>query len=228
MTPGDVSVVIPALNEADRIVAAIASAWDNGAGQVVVCDGGSRDRTVPLARQEGAVVVPSRPGRGFQLRQGARQASGTMLLFLHADSRLGEGCLREVCRQASQPGFRKEFWGGFRQQIDAVSFSFRVLEWGNAMRIEFRGMPFGDQAMFVTRALYDRVGGFQELPLMEDVVLSKALRRESWPLLIDRVVHVDSRRWKQRGLVRQTLRNWGIQLAHQIGVSEVRLNKWYR
>ena len=89
-------------------------------------------------------------------------------------------------------------------------------------------MPFGDQAMFMTRESYDLAGGFQPLPLMEDVVLSRALRRKSWPVLIDRPVFVDARRWQRRGPFHQTVRNWGIQLAHRFGVSENRLVKWYR
>ena len=228
MTPEDVSVIIPALNEGDRIEAAIASAWSNGAGQVVVCDGGSTDQTVHLAHQSRAVVVHSDRGRGNQLRHGAETAEGTVLLFLHADNVLGEGCLDAICRRANRPDAENDFWGGFRQRIETPSILFRALEWGNAARLRYRGMPFGDQAIFVTRAMYERAGGFQALPLMEDVVLSTTLRKESWPFLIDAAVHVDPRRWKKRGLFRQTLRNWGIQLAHRFGVAEDRLAKWYR
>lgn len=228
MTPEDVSVVIPVLNETGNIETAIRSAWSNGAGQVIVCDGGSEDQSVMAAQQCGAVVVHSQPGRGRQLARGVQEADRAMLLFLHADNVLGPGCLEELCRCRNQAGDASPFWGGFRQQINAPSVLYRVLERANAARIRFRGLPFGDQAIFVSRAAYDQVGGFQPIPLMEDVVLSTALRQKSWPVLIDRTTEVDARRWQRRGLFHQTLRNWGIQVAHRCGVSEDRLAKWYR
>ena len=213
---------------AESIDRAIESAWSNGAGQVIVCDGGSVVQSVSIAQRCHAVVVHSAPGRGRQLGEGAKHADGAILLFLHADSVLGEGCLDELCRRADLSDDRSQFWGGFRQRIDASPVLYRILEWGNASRIRIRGIPFGDQAMFVTRRSYDLAGGFPPLPLMEDVVLSRALRRKSWPELIDRPIGVDARRWQQRGLFKQTIQNWGIQLAHRFGVSEDRLSKWYR
>ncbi|WP_182871239.1 TIGR04283 family arsenosugar biosynthesis glycosyltransferase [Stieleria mannarensis] len=228
MTPQEISVIIAALNEAERIEAAIESAWDNGAGEVIVCDGGSEDNTAQLARQSATRVVDAPRGRGNQLAIGAAAATRPMLLFLHADNRLGVGCLDLLCRSVNDSADPRACWGGFRQRIDAGDAIYRWLEWGNALRVRWRGMPFGDQAMFVARPLYDAVGGFQMLPLMEDVRLAQALRRRCWPLLIDGRVQVDPRRWNSRGVVRQTARNWGIQIAHRLGVSEHRLAKWYR
>lgn len=228
MTPQDVSVIIPALNEAGHIASAIESARRNDAGQTIVCDGGSSDETVRVAKQLGAHVLVSERGRGVQLATGAGAAGGRVLLFLHADNALNEHCLSCLCETVERCSAATDFWGGFEQQIDGDSFLYRALEWGNAARIRFRGMPFGDQAMFVTRSLYDRVGGFQSLPLMEDVSLSKSLRKECWPMLIHCAVQVDARRWEKRGVVRQTARNWGIQIAHAVGVSENRLSNWYR
>jgi rSAM/selenodomain-associated transferase 2 len=228
MTPAEVSVIIPALNEAERIDRAVRSARSAGAGEVIVSDGGSDDDTVAVARDAGASVIASPPGRGRQLRRGARHAGGGLLVFLHADNGLGENSLRAVCRLADHPADRGTLWGGFRQQIESPRVIYRWLELGNAARIRCRGMPFGDQAMFVSRSLYDRVGGFAALPLMEDVDLSRRLRRIRWPRLVDAKVHVDPRRWEDRGVVRQTIRNWGIQTAHCFGVGEQRLSTWYR
>ncbi|QEF98069.1 N-glycosyltransferase [Stieleria maiorica] len=228
MTPRDVSVIIAALNEAERIEAAIGSAWKNGAGEVVVCDGGSEDRTAQLARQSAATVVQSQRGRGKQMAAGASASTRDMLLFLHADNRLGDGCLDALCRCVDRAGDPRACWGGFRQRIDAEDAIYRWLEWGNALRVRWRGVPFGDQAMFASRQLYEGVGGFQAVPLMEDVLLAQALRRRRWPLLVDGIVHIDARRWKSRGVIRQTARNWGIQIAHRLGVSEHRLERWYR
>ncbi|MCA9135515.1 MAG: TIGR04283 family arsenosugar biosynthesis glycosyltransferase [Planctomycetales bacterium] len=228
MTPGDVSVIIPTLNEADHIASAIQSVWRNHAGQVIVCDGGSNDDTVGLSTRLGAGVVVSGPGRGVQLAAGADKAQGRILLFLHADNALSDNCLETLCRAANHSRAGENLWGGFEQRIDGNSPLYRALEWGNAARIRFRGIPFGDQAMFVTRSLYDRVGGFQSLPLMEDVNLAKSLRKVCWPMLIRCAISVNARRWEKRGVVRQTLRNWGIQIAHGLGVSEHRLSNWYR
>lgn len=229
MTPNDVSVVIPALNEADGIVAAIESALAAGAGQVIVADGGSNDSTIRHARQCGAEVKPAKRGRGGQIRSGAELAKGSLLLFLHADNRLSQGCLKEVCECINYRGAGPDlFWGGFRQHIGAPGLAFRGLEWGNAARIKYRGMPFGDQAMVVSRTLYDSVGGMPDLPLMEDVALSQRLRKKSWPSLLESHVYVDPRRWEKRGVVRQTARNWAIQVAHKCGAKESRLVSWYR
>lgn len=228
MTPADVSVVIPALNEAQRVGRAVASAWEAGAGQVVVCDGGSEDDTVAEAARAGADLIAGPRGRGWQLRTGTEQARGEWLLFLHADNWLDPVGLRQLCRCVATRHPIEQTWGGFKQTIDTEGAIYRALECGNAARIRLRGIPFGDQAMFVTRTLYDRVGGFPAVPLMEDVVLARRLRQLSWPVLVDARVHVDARRWRKRGVLRQTVRNWGIQSAHGLGVSEERLAEWYR
>ena len=125
MTPKEVSVVIPALNEAGRLEKSIESAWVNGAWHVIVCDGGSIDKSVEVAQRRDAHVVHSEPGRGRQLREGAKHADGSMLLFLHADSTLGEGCLEELCRRADLLDSGRPFWGGFRQRIDAKPILYR-------------------------------------------------------------------------------------------------------
>ena len=226
MTPSDVTVVIPTINEATRIGEAISSAWRASAGEVIVCDGGSADETCGISREMGASVVRSRPGRGIQLRAGAEQAGGSLLLFLHADNRLHPSCLEQVCEKASRRP-ATGYWGGFRQTIHSPRRVFRLIEHGNAARVRLRGMPFGDQGIFVTRVLYDQIGGIRDLPLMEDVQLSKSLRSIAWPVLLEGPIHVDPRRWNRRGVVRQTLENWGIQLAHACGVNEERLARWY-
>lgn len=226
-TPEQVSVIIPTLNESQRIEFAVRSAVENGAGQVIVVDGGSNDDTMKIASQAGAQIFSSDRGRGNQLSVGAQNATGRIFVFLHADNRLAERSLNQLCRRHSQNSEPTVFWGGFRQRIESEKWIFRWLEWGNDARIRLRGMPFGDQAMFVTRELYTTVGGFEAVPLMEDVVLAQKLRRKRWPVLIDARVHVDPRRWQKRGVAGQTIRNWAIQIAHASGVSEQRLAEYY-
>lgn len=229
MTPAEVSVIIPSLNEAANIGRAVGSAKSAGAGEVIVSDGGSDDETVAIAEQYEARVIRSPAGRGRQLREGAAAAAGRLLLFLHADNWLAENALLALCRHCDNRGDDGQcLWGGLRQQIESPRRVYRILEWGNAARIRFRGMPFGDQALFVTRSLYQQVGGFRELPLMEDVDLARRLRRVRWPDVLAADVYVDARRWERRGVVRQTIRNWGIQTAHLLGADEQHLFKWYR
>ena len=225
MTPGKVSVIIPAINEEVAIGDAVHSARVAGAGEVIVVDGGSQDRTIEFAKRSGATkIVRSLPGRGIQLNSGALlvEPNQEVILFLHADSQLDQHCLNQVCEQSAFA------WGAFRQNIDSAKRIYRWIEAGNAIRVRWRSVPFGDQAMFVRKRLFDQVGGFDELPLMEDVAFAKKLRRISKPMLLNGPVTVSSRRWDQQGPIRQTLRNWSIQVAFKLGVSPTRLKEWYR
>ena len=223
MSPADIAVVIPTLNEADYVAGAIESAFAAGAAEVIVSDGGSDDETTTRARHAGATkIVRSIPGRGIQLNSGATFAEQPFVLFLHADNRLHAECLQQICRHPDQ------IWGAFWQRIDSPRPIFRVLEWGNAARVRLRGMAFGDQAIFVRRDVFKQQGGFAEIPLMEDVQWSRGLRKLARPRLLPGPVTISPRRWQQRGVVRQTLQNWSLQLAYAWGVSPERLRRRYR
>lgn len=220
-----VSVVIPALNEEQLLAAAIASAWAAGAAEVVVADGGSHDRTREIAEADGGLVVTGRRGRAAQQNAGAERAAGDVLLFLHADNRLGSDAIQQVSDALSKSGA----WGGvFWQQIEAPGALYRALEYGNAWRVRWRGLPYGDQGIFIRREVFRELGGFPELPLMEDLVLMRQLRRRAWPLLLPGPVYVHPRRWQRHGIVRQTLRNWLLVTAWRLGVSPERLAAHYR
>lgn len=223
MTPRDVCVVIPVLNEASGIAAAITSA--SGAGQIIVVDGGSSDRTLEIAQSFAHVTsLQSQPGRGCQLALGAEHCRQKVILFLHGDCRLCPGALQRVAEAISGG----HCWGAMHQQIEAGGIGYRLLELGNAMRVKARGIPFGDQAMFVRVDRLQQVGGVEPIPLMEDLRLAQRLRRHSWPVLIQATVIVEPRRWVKRGVVRQTASNWLIQSLHALGVSPERLARIYR
>ncbi|MBC8354501.1 MAG: TIGR04283 family arsenosugar biosynthesis glycosyltransferase [Planctomycetes bacterium] len=221
----DVSVIIPALNEEASIAHAARSAWEAGASEVIVVDGGSIDKTGEIARDEACDVVESKPGRAIQQNVGANRASGDVLLFLHADNRLGSSAIEQVCNVLTKS---KVQCGGFKQQIAARGIAYRSLEQGNAWRVRWRGLPYGDQAIFLRREFFKSLGGFPEVKLMEDLLLMKRARRLSWPILLDGPVHVDARRWQRQGVIRQTLRNWTILAAYQLGCSPDRLAAYYR
>ena len=222
MTPRDICVVIPVLNERLGIAAAIASVRE--AGQIIVVDGGSSDGTIEIAKSVAEVTfISSKPGRGSQLAIGATHCRCAVLLFLHGDCYLSPESLLLVA-QAITNG---DQWGAMRQSIAAAGLQYRLLESGNSTRVRVRGLPFGDQAMFMLTELYWQVGGIEDIPLMEDLRLSKRLRKKSWPALINATVIVNPRRWQKRGVVRQTLRNWLIQLLHLVGMSPQQLSRLY-
>lgn len=220
-----ISVVIPTWNEAPRIADTIEQTRLAGDCEIIVVDGGSPDGTRDCASRADRVLV-SPPGRARQQNAGAREATGSLLLFLHADCRLEPGSLnrlRETVRDAPTD------WGCFRQVIDHPRALYRVLERGNELRVRLLSWVYGDQSLFVSRELFDAVGGFPEVELMEDLYLSKRLKRiQPARIVTSACVHVSARRWEQRGPWRQTLSNWlFIVLAH-CGFPLSRLARWYR
>lgn len=225
MTPSDISVIIPAINEAARVKASVASAFDMGAGEVIVVDGGSRDDTVALARSAGATVIDSPAGRAIQQNRGAWASRGSVLLFLHADNWLDSDCGNQITKALSRHPRR---WGGaFRQCIDSPRWLLQLIAWGDSCRVQWRGLPFGDQGIFVRRCVFEQVGGFPEEPLMEDLLLAAHLRRIAWPLLLPGPCHVDPRRWERRGPLRQTAHNLFLQLRHAWGATPSDLVRHY-
>lgn len=222
MTPTDITVVIPTLNEEQVIAKSVASAVAAGATAIVVSDGGSRDGTREVAIDAGASrVIQSAPGRGVQLNAGAQLAETEFILFLHADNELSVNALHQICEN------EKAAWGAFRQRIDSRRLVYRLLEWGNQWRVQWRAVPFGDQGIFVRRTLFEQINGFAGIPLMEDVELSQRLRRIEKPLLLQGPLTISARRWEKHGVLRQTVKNWSIQYSYARGVSATDLAQKY-
>lgn len=220
----DVSIVIPALNEAAVIAAAVQRARALAPREVLVVDGGSVDATAELARSAGAEVLAARRGRALQQNAGAHAARGAWLLFLHADCWLDARAADQIATVLARPGTTH---GAFRQRIAARGCVFRALEHGNAARVRLLGLPYGDQGIFVRRDLFWSLGGFPEVALLEDVLLAQRLRRIRRPALLTGPLHVSARRWQRQGVLRQTLRNWSILAAFAGGVSPDRLARFY-
>jgi rSAM/selenodomain-associated transferase 2 len=220
-----ISTIIPAINEAESIERAVSSAWVAGADEVVVVDGGSHDRTPELASHHGAIVLESQAGRAIQQNAGAREATGEVFLFQHADCWLAPTAIHQLRRELDHPG---TLGGAYRQRIEAGGIGYRFLELGNALRVRWRGLPYGDQGIFLRRSVFQRLGGFPQVPLMEDLILMRQLRRRSWPRLLPGPIFVSARRWQRHGILRQTIRNWLLVFAFQRGESPARLAAAYR
>lgn len=218
-----ISIIIPTLNEAGRIEAALGRARALGTAEVLVADGGSTDETVSLAQSADRVLCTPR-GRAVQQNAAAAIATGDVLLFLHADCWLAPGALEGIAAALADPAC---IGGCFRQTIEAPGLAYRVLEHGNALRVRALGWAYGDQGLFVRRDVFQRLGGFPELPIMDDLYFAKRLRRAGRLRLLPQRIHVSPRRWQRTGIVRQTLRNWRlIALAH-CGKSLDRLAEQY-
>ena len=227
MTPARLSVVMPALNESAGILTALqalAPLLARGA-QLLVADGGSQDDTVALARTGGAQVIDAPRGRALQMNAGAQQASGDILLFLHADTRLPLDADR-LMAQAIANG--PQVWGRFDVRIEGQHRMLRVIAAFMNRRSRWTGIATGDQALFMTRAAFDAVGGFPAQPLMEDIEISKRLLKLSRPACLRARVVTSGRRWETRGVWRTVLLMWRLRLAYWRGATPERLAERYR
>ncbi|MGD9112482.1 MAG: TIGR04283 family arsenosugar biosynthesis glycosyltransferase [Desulfobacterales bacterium] len=220
-----ISVIIPTLNEAETIHATLCVLQKKSNLEMIVVDGGSQDNTVELAASVGAKVLITSPSKAVQMNTGAAAASGDILLFLHADTRLPVNFERHILSAAHQNGFCA---GAFRLSIDSNLSALRLIEQVANWRSRFLGMPYGDQGLFISRALFRKIGGFAEIPIMEDVELIRRLRQKSKITILNQSVKTSSRRWLNLGILRTWLLNQIILLGFYTGISPTRLAKWYR
>ncbi len=227
MTHVRLSVIVPVLNEMSGIrsaLQALAPLVARGA-QVLLVDGGSVDGTVALAQVNGVRVVQSERGRAVQMNSGAQQATGDILLFLHADTRLPPAADRLI-RQALST--RAQVWGRFDVCIAGKPRMLRVIAALMNLRSRWSGIATGDQALFMTRTAFDAVGGFPDQPLMEDIEMSTRLLKISRPICLRARVITSGRRWETHGLWRTVLLMWQLRLAYWLGVSPERLAARYQ
>jgi rSAM/selenodomain-associated transferase 2 len=220
-----ISIIIPVLNEAATIRAAIDSTLPSRNVEVIVVDGGSRDATRQIAQRQGVQVITSAAGRAHQMNVGAQAATGEILLFLHGDTRLPAG-FDQLIRAALQNP--QATAGAFRLRINAPQRRFRWVEWGVDCRSALFHMPYGDQAIFLRRSVFQALGGFAELPIMEDFELMRRLRPLGLIVMIKANVITSARRWQRRGIVKTTLINQLMILGYGLGVSPERLAQLYR
>lgn len=218
------SIVIPVLNEAPNIVAALqalAPLAERGAQRIVV-DGGSSDDTTALAHPHAEQVIVASRGRASQMNAGARRAEGDLLLFLHADTRLPADADRLI-----ESALRAHAWGRFDVRIDAPGRWPAVVAWFMNWRSRLTGIATGDQAMFMRRDVFERIGGFAEIPLMEDIDLSRRLKRIGRPACLAARATTSGRRWSTHGPLRTIWLMWRLRAAYFFGADPARLAARY-
>lgn len=221
---GLVSVVIPSLNDAEQMEACLRhlQPFRKMGLQVVVVDGGSLDNSFMIGELLADRCVLSHVGRAKQMNVGAALAGGDVVCFLHADTRLPSDFLEVV------GGIKADyFWGRFDVRLSGEHWAFRIIETAMNVRSRLSGVATGDQAMFMSKKLYDRVGGFAEVVLMEDVSMSKKLRRVVAPLCCRQTVVTSSRRWEKRGILQTVLTMWLLRLGYFFRVDMAWLAKLY-
>ena len=221
-----VSIIIPVLNEAEHIADTLVSlaSYRSQGHEVIVIDGGSNDDTVSISEQYADRVLYSDAGRAMQMNSGIDEALGDTLLFLHADTRLPADAVAKLIH-AVEDGY---FWGRFNVRLSGKHFMFRIIERMMNLRSCITGVVTGDQAIFVSHESIEIVGDFPRLPLMEDIVFSKRLRKLGWPACIRQQVVTSSRRWEDKGILRTMLLMWRLRLLFFLGVSADRLARQYQ
>lgn len=220
----NISVIIPALNEADNITATIRRAAGPATREIIVVDGGSRDGTAGIAASCGALVCTSAPGRAAQMNFGAQMARGEIFLFLHADTILPENFHRQIKKIIAQP---ETAAGAFRFGLDLPGPAARVIVFFTNLRSRVWQLPYGDQAIFTSRRNFNEIGGYPHEPILEDFLLIKRLQKLGKISIAATAVLTSGRRWRRLGIVKTTLINQKIMLGYLFGLAPQLLKGWY-
>ena len=222
-------MVVPVLNEARHLPFLLADLqrWPD-ALQIVVVDGGSTDKTIQVAHQGGAQVVQSPvQGRGQQLQRGLQLSQHSWLMVLHADSRLSQHWVDHVQRVLSMARGRQQAWA-FDFRVDQRRPMLKLLEWCVALRSRWGQMPYGDQGLLIHRSLYERIGGYRPLALMEDLDIIERLRRVSRIGCLGCALTTSARRWTRRGVLNQAWSNAQLRRRWKNGEDAEQLIQIYR
>jgi rSAM/selenodomain-associated transferase 2 len=216
------SIIVPVLNEAKIIQRQLEDlqVYREQGAELIVVDGGSEDQTAHLAKFLADRVIVSEPGRATQMNRGAEIATGKVLLFLHIDTDLPDNSFVELQQILLSNHFN---WGWFDVRLSNAGIAYQVVASCMNIRARLTWICTGDQSLLVSRQLFRKIRGFPEIPLMEDVAISKLLRRVAQPWICKEPVVASVRRWEQKGLVRTVLLMWKLRLLYFAGVNPDRL-----
>lgn len=213
-----ISIIIPTLNEGQVIESCLRqlSGMRCRGHEVVVVDGGSDDDTLDRARPLADIVTQHKKGRARQMNAGAELASGEIYLFLHADTLLPVEADKMILECVE---LYSDCWGRFDVKLSGTHWLFRVIGFLMNSRTRITGIVTGDHGIFVSRKWFDTIGGYEEIDLMEDISLSKRLKKLGHPVNLKASVITSSRRWEENGILRTTYKMWRLRLAYAIGVN---------
>jgi rSAM/selenodomain-associated transferase 2 len=222
---GVISIIIPTLNEEKELPQTLTQLDGVENKEVIVVDGGSDDATVEIAKTHGARVLSSPKGRGVQLNRGVEASSGEILLFLHGDTRLPDKFAHLIHKTMIRENCAA---GAFSLGIDSPRTSLAIIAYCANLRSRLLQMPYGDQGIFTSRNMYDRVGGFAEVAIMEDYIFVQSMKQFGKIFILDETALTSARRWQNIGVIRTTLINQLIVLGYSCGVKLPTLASWYQ
>ena len=219
-----ISVIVPALNEERSIARTLDSILLLQPHEIIVVDGGSTDCTVAICGQLGIRMLSSARGRARQMNLGARHATGDALLFLHADTKLPGSALDDICRALADP---QVVGGRFDVRLEGKHWMLKLIGTMISLRSRLSGVATGDQAIFLRREVFVRLGGYPDLPLMEDIALSRVLKRSGRVACLRSRVVTSARRWEAEGIWRTIFKMWALKSLYLFGMSPFRLKRYY-
>jgi rSAM/selenodomain-associated transferase 2 len=219
-----ISVIVPVFNEEKSLAANLMELQRLKPEEIIVVDGGSSDRTREICQRFGVELYGSRRGRATQMNFGVQRAGGDVLLFLHADTRLPPTAFDDI-RAALRD--RKVLGGRFDLQLDNPRPLLRLIGFMISLRSRLSKVGTGDQALFVRREIFAELGGYPDIPLMEDVAFSRALKRRGVVACLHSRVVSSARRWEMDGICRTVLKMWTLKTLYLLGISPVRLKRYY-
>ena len=221
-----ISIIIPALNE-EKILMKQQDKLTNllhEGHEVILVDGGSKDKTVSIADNLGITTIVTKPSRGYQLKIGSHLSSKDILLFLHIDTSLSDDGVNSVQEAMSDP---RNYWGRFNIKFDNKKMIYRMIAFFMNKRSCLTGSVTGDHAMFIRKDAYMKCGGFSDIPIMEDIEICKRLRKISAPVCLKVEVITSCRKWEHDGILLTILKMWSLRLFYFLGINPNKLAKLY-
>lgn len=224
-----ISIIMPVLNEGKILHKTLSSIEINTNIELIIVDGGSSDNTLEIAREFTDIIIISNRGRGIQLSKGAQRASGDILFFLHADAIPPKNFYELIVGAIHGLPLKNVIAGSFMLRIKSNGLAFRIIEAAVFIRSMLTSIPYGDQGLFMTKSVYQKIGGFNPYPLMEDIDIAKRLKKYGRIVFLRELMTVSPRRWLKEGIFYTTLRDWMIVVLYTIfNINPNRLIRRYK